>query len=168
MDLLYMPLSNYADYNLDALREKILDPTTAIGLSDGGAHCGLICDASMPTYMLQHWVRDRSRGERLPVEVAIKRQTSDTARFYGLNDRGALKPGMKADVNVIDLEGLTLHAPRMVFDLPAGGRRLIQRADGYKYTVVSGEVIFENGEATGAMPGKLVRGPQAAPSSATS
>jgi len=128
----------------------------------------LICDASMPTYMLQHWVRDRSRGERLPVEVAIKRQTSDTARFYGLNDRGALKPGMKADVNVIDLEGLTLHAPRMVFDLPAGGRRLIQRADGYKYTVVSGEVIFENGEATGAMPGKLVRGPQAAPSSATS
>lgn len=166
--LLYMPLSNYADYNLDALREKILDPTTAIGLSDGGAHCGLICDASMPTYMLQHWVRDRSRGERLPVEVAIKRQTSDTARFYGLNDRGALKPGMKADVNVIDLEGLTLHAPRMVFDLPAGGRRLIQRADGYKYTVVSGEVIYENGEATGAMPGKLVRGPQPAPSSANS
>jgi N-acyl-D-aspartate/D-glutamate deacylase len=128
----------------------------------------LISDASMPTYMLQHWVRDRSRGERLPVEVAIKRQTSDTARFYGLNDRGALKPGMKADVNVIDLEGLTLHAPRMVFDLPAGGRRLIQRADGYKYTVVSGEVIFENGEATGAMPGKLVRGPQAAPSSVNS
>jgi len=121
--LLYMPLSNYADYNLDALREKILDPVTTIGLSDGGAHCGLICDASMPTYMLQHWVRDRSRGERLPVEVAIKRQTSDTARFYGLNDRGALKPGMKADVNVIDLEGLTLHAPRMVFDLPAGERK---------------------------------------------
>ena len=136
---------------------------TTIGLSDGGAHCGLICDASMPTYMLQHWVRDRTRGERLPLEVAIKRQTSDTARFYGLNDRGALRPGMKADVNVIDLKGLTLHAPRMVFDLPAGGRRLIQRADGYKYTIVSGEVIYQNGEATGAMPGKLIRGPQAAP-----
>jgi len=161
--LLYMPLSNYAEYNLDALREKILDPVTAIGLSDGGAHCGLICDASMPTYMLQHWVRDRTRGERLPLEVAIKRQTSDTARFYGLNDRGALQPGMKADVNVIDLEALTLHAPRMVFDLPAGGRRLIQRADGYKYTVVSGEVIYQNGEATGAMPGKLIRGPQPGP-----
>ncbi len=114
--------------------------------------------------MLQHWVRDRSRGERPPVEIAIKRQTSDTARFYGLNDRGALQPGMKADVNVIDLEGLTLHAPQMVFDLPAGGRRLIQRADGYKFTVVSGEVIYENGEPTGAMPGKLIRGPQSAPS----
>jgi N-acyl-D-amino-acid deacylase len=132
-------------------------------LSDGGAHCGLICDASMPTYMLQHWVRDRTRGERLPLEIAVKRQTTDTARFYGLNDRGALQPGMKADVNVIDLEALTLHAPQMVFDLPAGGRRLIQRADGYKYTVVSGEVIYENGEATGALPGKLIRGPQPAP-----
>lgn len=158
--LLYVPLANYAEYNLDALREMILDPATMMGLSDGGAHCGLICDASMPTFMLTHWVRDRSRGARLPLELAVKRQTRDTARFYGLNDRGVLRPGMKADINVIDLDGLKLHAPRMVFDLPAGGRRLIQRADGYKYTVVSGQVIYDNAEATGAMPGRLIRGPR--------
>jgi N-acyl-D-amino-acid deacylase len=162
-ELLYMPFANYSDYNFDALREMLTNPITALGLSDGGAHCGLICDASMPTYMLTHWVRDRSRGERLPIELAVKRQTSDTAKFYGLHDRGALVPGMKADLNVIDLDGLRLHPPQMVFDLPAGGRRLIQRADGYKYTVVSGEVTFEDGNATGAMPGKLIRGPQAAP-----
>ncbi len=164
--LLYVPLANYAEYNLDALREMILDPITTMGLSDGGAHCGLICDASMPTFMLTHWVRDRSRGARLPLELAVKRQTHDPARFYGLNDRGMLRPGMKADVNVIDLDGLKLHAPRMVFDLPAGGRRLIQRADGYKYTVASGAVIYENAEPTGAMPGQLIRGPQ--PSGAAS
>jgi N-acyl-D-aspartate/D-glutamate deacylase len=162
-ELLYMPFANYSDYNFDALREMLTNPMTALGLSDGGAHCGLICDASMPTYMLTHWVRDRCRGERLPIELAVKRQTSDTAKFYGLHDRGALIPGMKADLNVIDLDRLRLHPPQMVFDLPAGGRRLIQRADGYKYTVVSGEVTFENGNATGAMPGKLIRGPQAAP-----
>ena len=162
-ELLYMPFANYSDYNFDALREMLLDPVTALGLSDGGAHCGLICDASMPTYMLTHWVRDRSRGERLPIEMIVKRQTSDTAKFYGLCDRGVLAPGMKADVNVIDIDALRLHPPQMVFDLPAGGRRLIQRADGYKYTVVSGEVTFEDGKATDAMPGKLIRGPQAAP-----
>ena len=162
-ELLYMPFANYSDYNFDALREMLTNPMTALGLSDGGAHCGLICDASMPTYMLTHWVRDRSRGERLPIELAVKRQTSDTAKFYGLHDRGALVQGMKADLNVIDLDALRLHPPQMVFDLPAGGRRLIQRADGYKYTVVSGEVTFEDGNATGAMPGKLIRGPQAAP-----
>ena len=160
-ELLYMPFSNYAAYNLDAVREMMLDPVTMLGLSDGGAHCGLICDASMPTYLLTHWVRDRSRGERLPVEFVVKRQTHDTARMYGLNDRGTLEAGMKADVNVIDLDGMRLHAPHMVFDLPAGGRRLIQRAEGYRHTVVSGEVTFENGEPTGAMPGKLIRGPQA-------
>jgi N-acyl-D-aspartate/D-glutamate deacylase len=162
-ELLYMPFANYADYNLDALREMLLDSATTLGLSDGGAHCGLICDASMPTYMLTHWVRDRSRGEKLALETAVRRQTADTARLYNLRDRGMLKPGMKGDVNVIDLERLKLHAPRMVFDLPAGGRRLIQRADGYRYTIVSGEVTFENGEPTGAMPGHLIRGPQAAP-----
>jgi N-acyl-D-aspartate/D-glutamate deacylase len=138
----------------------LTDPITALGLSDGGAHCGLICDASMPTYLLTHWVRDRSRGERLPIELAVKRQTSDTARFYGLRDRGVLAPGMKGDMNVIDLDGLRLHPPQMVFDLPAGGRRLIQRAEGYKHTIVSGEVTFEDGVPTGAMPGKLIRGPQ--------
>ena len=160
-EMLYVPFSNYASYNLDAVREMMTDPTTTLGLSDGGAHCGLICDASMPTYLLTHWVRDRSRGEKLPVEFVVKRQTTDTAKLYGLNDRGALKPGLKADVNAIDLDGLRLHAPEMVFDLPAGGRRLVQRVDGYKHTVVSGEVTYEDGKPTGAMPGRLIRGPQA-------
>ena len=159
-ELLYMPLGNYAEYNHDALREMLLDPVTTLGLSDGGAHCGLICDASMPSYMLSHWVRGRSRGERLPVETAVRLQTSDTAMLYGLGDRGVLAPGMKADVNVIDLDALKLHAPQMVFDLPAGGRRLIQRAEGYKFTILSGEVTFQDGVPTEAMPGKLIRGPQ--------
>ena len=159
-EMLYVPFSNYASYNLDAVREMMTDTTTTLGLSDGGAHCGLICDASMPTYLLTHWVRDRSRGERLPVEFVVKRQTADTAKLYGLNDRGTLKPGSKADVNAIDLEGLRLHAPEMVFDLPAGGRRLVQRVDGYKHTVVSGEVTYQDGQPTGAMPGRLIRGPQ--------
>ena len=162
-ELLYMPFANYSDYNFDALREMLLDPVTALGLSDGGAHCGAICDASMPTYMLTHWARDRRRGERLPIEFAVKRQTSDTAKFYGLRDRGVLVPGMKADVNVIDFDNLTLHPPKMIFDLPAGGRRLVQEVDGYKYTVQTGEVTWENGKATGAMPGHLIRGPQSAP-----
>ena len=111
-ELLYMPLGNYAEYNHNALREMLLDEVTTLGLSDGGAHCGLICDASMPSYMLSHWVRDRSRGEKLPVETAVRLQTSDTAKLYGLNDRGVLAPGMKADVNVIDLDALKLHAPQ--------------------------------------------------------
>ncbi len=162
-ELLYMPFANYSDYNFDALREMLLDPVTALGLSDGGAHCGAICDASMPTYMLTHWARDRRRGERLPIEFAVKRQTSDTANFYGLRDRGTLAPGMKADVNVIDFDNLTLHPPKMIFDLPAGGRRLVQEVDGYKYTVQTGEVTWENGKPTGAMPGHLIRGPQSAP-----
>jgi len=159
-EMLYVPFSNYAAYNLDAVREMMTDTTTTLGLSDGGAHCGLICDASMPTYLLTHWVRDRSRGERLPVEFVVKRQTADTAKLYGLNDRGTLKPGLKADVNAIDLDGLRLHAPEMVFDLPAGGRRLVQRVDGYKHTVVSGKVTYADGQPTGAMPGRLIRGPQ--------
>ncbi|HEY2487227.1 MAG TPA: D-aminoacylase [Candidatus Binataceae bacterium] len=161
-EMLYVPFSNYASYNLDAVREMMTDTTTTLGLSDGGAHCGLICDASMPTYLLTHWVRDRSRGERLPVEFVVKRQTADTARLYGLKDRGTLKPGLKADVNAVDLDGLRLHAPEMVFDLPAGGRRLVQRVDGYKHTVVSGEVTYQDGQPTGAMPGRLIRGPQPA------
>jgi N-acyl-D-amino-acid deacylase len=161
--LLYMPLGNYAEYNHDALREMLLDPATTLGLSDGGAHCGLICDASMPSYMLSHWVRGRVRGERMPVETAVRLQTSDTAKLYGLRDRGILAAGMKADVNVIDLDALKLHAPQMVFDLPAGGRRLIQRAEGYRFTILSGEVTFQDGVPTEAMPGKLIRGPQADP-----
>jgi N-acyl-D-aspartate/D-glutamate deacylase len=160
---LFAPLANYVDANLDAIREMLTHPLTLIGLSDGGAHCGLICDASMPTYLLTHWARDRSRGAGIPLEQVVKLQTSDTARVYGLRDRGLIEPGMKADINLIDFEGLALHAPEMVFDLPAGGRRLVQRADGYRATLCSGEVIFENGEPTGALPGKLVRGGPSAP-----
>jgi N-acyl-D-aspartate/D-glutamate deacylase len=136
----------------------MLHPRTVLGLSDGGAHCGLICDASMPTYLLTHWVRDRSRGARVPLEQAVRLQTGDTAAVYGFADRGTLEIGKKADVNVIDLDALTLHAPEMVFDLPAGGRRLTQRVDGYSYTVVAGEVTFEAGAPTGARPGGLLRG----------
>ncbi len=159
----FVPLANYVDANFDAIREMLVHESTMIGLSDGGAHCGLICDCSMPTYLLTHWARDRSRGEGIPLEQVVKKQTSETAAHYGFLDRGVLAPGMKADLNVIDFEGLKLHPPEMVFDLPAGGRRLIQKVDGYRATICSGEVIFENGEPTGALPGKLVRGPQPAP-----
>jgi N-acyl-D-amino-acid deacylase len=155
---LFAPLANYVDTNFDALREMMLHPRTVLGLSDGGAHCGLICDASMPTYLLTHWVRDRKRGERIPLEHAVRLQTGNTASVYGLTDRGTLEPGKKGDVNVIDLDALQLHTPEMVFDLPAGGRRLVQKVDGYRATVVSGEVTFEGGEPTGARPGGLVRG----------
>jgi N-acyl-D-aspartate/D-glutamate deacylase len=136
----------------------MLHPRTVLGLSDGGAHCGLICDASMPTFLLTHWVRDRTRGARIALEDAVRLQTGNTAAVYGLHDRGTLEPGRKADLNLIDLDAIRLHAPEMIFDLPAGGRRLVQRVDGYRATIVSGEVTFENGEATGAQPGRLVRG----------
>lgn len=159
--LIYNPLA-YKGFSFDAIRPQLTNPITVLSLSDGGAHCGVICDASMPTYLLTHWVRDRKRGDRIPLEIAVKRQTQDTARLYGLLDRGTLAPGMKADVNLIDFSGLRLHEPEMVFDLPANGRRFIQRADGYRYTVVSGEVTYENGEPTGAMPGRIIRGPQTA------
>jgi N-acyl-D-amino-acid deacylase len=138
-------------------------PKTVFGLSDGGAHCGLICDASMPTFLLTHWVRDRTRGERLPIESVVESQTRRTAELYGMNDRGVLAPGMKADLNVIDFDALLIHAPEMVYDLPAEGRRLIQKIDGYRYTVQSGEITYEDGVPTGALPGKLIRGPQPAP-----
>lgn len=158
--LIYYPLLNYSDKNFDALREMLLHPLAMVSLSDGGAHCGLICDASSPTYMLTHWARDRVRGQRLALEKVVQLQTQGTAQVYGLADRGVLVPGMKADVNVIDLDALHLHAPEMVHDLPAQGRRLLQRVDGYKATVVSGEPTYIDGEATGAMPGALIRGPQ--------
>ncbi|MGA2208800.1 MAG: amidohydrolase family protein [Acidimicrobiales bacterium] len=155
--LLFAPLASYVDRDHEAIREMITHPRTILGLSDGGAHCGLICDASMPTYLLTHWVRDRSRGERLSLEVAVALQTGRTAEAYGLNDRGTVAVGKRADLNIVDLDGLVLHAPRMVHDLPAGGRRLVQHVDGYHYTIVAGEVTFEDGEATGARPGRLVR-----------
>jgi len=164
--LLYLPLLGYAEGSLEAIREMMQHPRAVFGLSDGGAHCGLICDASMPTFLLTHWVRDRTRGERLSLEQVVACQTQRTAEFYGMYDRGVLARGMKADVNVIDLEQLAIGAPEMVYDLPAGGRRLIQHVQGYEYTVCSGEVIFEGGKPTGALPGKLVRGPQQAPAAA--
>jgi len=120
----------------------------------------MVCDASVPTFMLSYWARDRERGPRLPLEQVIRFQTSETADLYGFTDRGVLAPGMKADINVIDFDRLHLYAPEIVHDFPAGARRLIQKVDGYKYTMVSGEVIYENGVPTGAMPGKLVRGGQ--------
>ncbi|MDP3852566.1 amidohydrolase family protein [Phenylobacterium sp.] len=160
---IYLPLLNYAQFNFDHIAEMMHHPATILSLSDGGAHCGVICDASFPTYMLTHWVRDRARGERLSLEKVVSMQTRDTAKLYGLNDRGVVAPGMKADLNIIDFEALSIRAPEMVFDLPADGRRLVQRADGYRATVVSGVVTFENGEATGDLPGKLIRGPQASP-----
>ncbi|MDO9709407.1 N-acyl-D-amino-acid deacylase family protein [Paracraurococcus lichenis] len=155
--MLYFPVTNYVHGDLEVVREMITDPHTILGLSDGGAHCGVICDASLSTTMLTHWVRDRTRGERLPLEFVIKRQTSETADFFGFHDRGRLAPGKKADVNVIDFAALRPHHPEMAYDLPAGGRRLVQRVDGYEMTLVSGVPIFERGEETGARPGKLVR-----------
>ncbi|HVH04927.1 MAG TPA: amidohydrolase family protein, partial [Myxococcota bacterium] len=158
--LIYLPLLGYANGSLEAIREMMVHPQAVFGLSDGGAHCGLICDASMPTFLLTHWVRDRKRGERIPVEQVVAAQTRRTALFYGLADRGLLAPGMKADVNVIDFERLHLHAPEVVYDLPADGRRLIQRIDGYVATVQTGAITYEGGSPTGALPGHLVRGPQ--------
>ena len=156
--LLYLPILNYSDGHSDSTREMILHPAAVLGLADGGAHVGTICDASMPTWMLTHWVRDRTRGERLPLEFVVSRQTRDTARLYGLGDRGTLEPGMVADVNVIDFENLRLDAPRVHADLPAGGRRLLQRAEGYLATVKTGTVTFRDGVATGERPGRLLRG----------
>ena len=123
----------------------------------------MIADASVPTYLLTHWVRDRTRGEKIAIEAIVEQQCRKTARFYGFEDRGTLEPGMLADINVIDFEGLRIHPPKMVYDLPAGGNRLIQKIDGYRYTIKSGEVTFEEGEPTGALPGKVLRGPQPSP-----
>jgi len=162
-ELLYFPLFNYSDGNLDSTREMLLHPRAALGLSDGGAHCGVICDASTPTYMLTHWVRDRSRGERLPLEWVVKRQTMDTAELYGLHDRGVLAPGMRADLNLIDFENLQLTPPEVAYDLPAGARRLLQRARGYTATIVHGVQTWADGEATGRFPGRVIRGEQTRP-----
>ncbi len=156
-NFLFFPVTGYVHGDHEAVREMIDDSATILGLSDGGAHCGQIMDASVPTYMLTHWGRDRSRGPRLPLERLVKMQTSETAGFFGFHDRGRLAPGLRADVNVIDHAGLKLHAPEIIHDLPAGGRRLVQRVDGYAATLVAGTPIFEHGQSTGAKPGKLVR-----------
>ncbi len=156
--LLFSPLGSYVEGNHDAIRTMLEHPASAMGLSDGGAHCGLICDASFPTYLLTHWTRDRARGEKLPLELVVHKQTKATADVYGLGDRGVLEAGKRADINVIDLDNLTLHVPEMIFDLPAGGKRLVQPVDGYKWTVQSGQITYVDGKPTGARPGKVVRG----------
>jgi N-acyl-D-aspartate/D-glutamate deacylase len=154
--LLYFPLYNFTDVNLEAVREMLHHPLALPGLSDGGAHVGTICDASFPTYMLMHWGRDRASGQ-LPLERLIQMQTSDTSRWVGFHDRGTIAPGMRADLNVIDLEALGLPPPELVADLPGGGKRLMQRASGYRATIVAGEIIVDRGVLTDARPGRLVR-----------
>ncbi|MDA0822257.1 MAG: amidohydrolase family protein [Proteobacteria bacterium] len=158
---LYTPLFNYSAGNYDVAREMMVHPSTVLGISDGGAHCGVICDASAPTYLLSHFVRDRDRGPRIALEHAVKMQTRDTAMLYGFKDRGLIAPGMRADINLINFEELALPAPEMVADLPASGKRLIQRASGYHATLLRGAVTFQHGEATGELPGRLIRGRQA-------
>jgi len=164
--MLYFPLFNYSDGNLDVLHELHQHPHTRMGLSDAGAHCGAICDGGMPTFMLSHWTRDRERGEKLSLEHIVRRQTSDTAKLFGLQDRGRIALGCRADLNLIDYDNLQLDGPKIVYDLPAGGRRLLQKAHGYRATILKGQLIVENDELTGTRPGRLIRGPQAAPKTA--
>jgi len=159
---IYLPILNYADGNLDFLEALQGSEDCVNSLSDGGAHCGTICDAASPTFMLQHWVRDRKRGGRLGLEAAVKRQCLDTARLYGLDDRGVIAPGYMADLNVIDFDNLKLGRPWLAFDLPAGGKRLLQKAEGYVATIKSGVVTFRDGQWSGETPGGLIRGPQRA------
>jgi N-acyl-D-aspartate/D-glutamate deacylase len=160
--MLYLPVTNYAAGNLDVVREMIAAPNTLIGLGDGGAHVGIMCDATATSYTLTHWTRDRGRGELFPVAWAIKRLAADNAQAIGLLDRGVLAVGKKADINILDYDRLRLRAPQVVYDLPAGGRRLVQRTDGIDATIVCGAVVYRHGEATGALPGRLIRGARGA------
>ena len=157
-ELFYQPLGGYVTYNFDFFRKNMEHPNVLFGLSDGGAHCGVIADAGMPTFIITHWARDRKKGDGFPLEFLVRKLTSDTAKAYGLNDRGQLKPGLLADINVIDFPALKLDRPVAIADLPAGGRRLVQKAEGYRFTIKSGQVTFQDGEHTGALPGGLVRG----------
>ncbi len=154
---LYFPVVNYVTGDHGPILEMLNDPACLLGLSDGGAHCTSIVDAGTPSFMLTHWARDRQRGPRLPIEKLVKRQTSETADFFGLNDRGRLAPGLRADINVIDFDRLKVQKPELVHDMPANGRRFVQKVDGYETTLVAGQPIFERGAHTGALPGKLVR-----------
>ena len=156
-EILYTPFANYAENNLDCCRDMILHKNTVMGLGDGGAHVGIICDASFVTTLLTHWGRDRTRGEKIDIETLVKSQSHDTARAVGLEDRGVLAQGWKADVNVIDFDKLQVRTPQIVHDLPAGGARLQQHADGYLATIVSGEITYLDGEPTESLPGRLIR-----------
>ncbi len=158
--LIYMPFFNYAYGDLSFNYEAHQHPGTRMGLSDAGAHCGAICDGGTPTFMLTHWVRDRTRGEKLPLELIVHRQTQQTAALYGLNDRGLIAAGKRADINIIDFEKLNFIMPYMAYDLPAQGRRLVQQAIGYNATFVAGKQIVDSDQFTGALPGNLVRGPR--------
>lgn len=156
--ILYLPVTNYVAGNLDVVREMMSDPHTLLGLGDGGAHVGIMCDATATSYTLTHWTRDRARGGLFPLAWAVKRLTHDNAAAIGLDDRGLIRAGRKADINVIDYDRMALRAPEMVYDMPAGGKRLIQRTDGFVATIVSGVPIYREGQPTGALPGRLVRG----------
>jgi len=160
---LFFPMHNYVEGSLDNVRTMLANPNTLSALSDGGAHVGAICDVSLPTFMLTHWCRDRTRGPRFGLAETIRSQTKDTAEAVGLNDRGVIAPGYLADLNVIDFDRLKLKVPYMVYDLPTGARRLMQDADGYVATLKSGQVIYREGQATGALPGRLIRGRQPTP-----
>ena len=162
-NVIYFPCFGYGANDLSRQVELLEDDTTVLSLADTGAHCGVLCDASVPTQMISYYARDRDRGHRFSLEQSVKMQTMDTARCVGLEDRGTLEVGMKADLNLIDYDRLQLEAPEIIFDLPAGGRRMYQGATGYVATIVSGEVIMQDGEYTGAVPGKLIRGAQATP-----
>jgi N-acyl-D-aspartate/D-glutamate deacylase len=157
-DFLYYPLFNWVDGSLDAVGEMLRDQNLLPGLGDGGAHVGTICDGSFATTLLTHWARDRAAG--LPLEWVVQRQCRDTAAAVGLCDRGVIAPGYRADILVVDFERLRLRPPEMAFDLPAGGKRLLQRAEGYVHTFVRGIETYANGESTGELPGRLVRGPR--------
>ena len=161
--LLLHPFENYCAGDLEVVKEMLEDPNTVCGVADAGAHVGIICDASSPTSLLTHWGRDRSRGERLPLELLVRKQARDTARTYGLLDRGVIATGYKADLNLIDFDALRLLRPELVYDLPAGGRRIIQKAVGYRHTFVSGVEVMRDGKATGELPGQLLRGARNAP-----
>ncbi|MDA0369852.1 MAG: amidohydrolase family protein, partial [Proteobacteria bacterium] len=155
--VLYFTAFNYAHGDFETVREMLVHPHTVLGGSDAGAHVTYICDASVPTFMLTHWARDRARGAKLPLEWLVRKQTLDNAALYGFHDRGAIKPGLRADLNLIDFDQLRLETPYFVNDLPADATRLMQKARGYEATIVGGQVVQRNGEETGARPGRLVR-----------
>jgi len=163
--LLYLPFLNYVDGNLDGCHEMLVHPHTVPGLSDGGAHVGTICDGSFPTTLLAYWGRDRDH-DRIPLPFLVQRHCRDTARTVGLFDRGVIAPGYRADLNVVDFDRLRLHKPQIVHDLPANGRRFIQRAGGWRHTIVAGHETYHDGVATDALPGRLIRGAQPAPTGA--